>query len=168
MIGTVVSPPEVMRARNGRDMVLMLQVRFADPHDVQSVQYMPQVGEDSVPVQGARVAVIDLGGVSIAIASYDTIRSVRGQGEKEIYSSDGKVKLFRLVLKASGLLFAGSTKNGKNLYDVVKALADAVKTLAAGQCVSGSTLTSSADAIAAVNTMIADLQKVLTNQPGDF
>lgn len=168
MIGTVVSPPEVMRARNGRDLVLMLQVRMADPHDVRTVQYMPQVGEDSVPIQGSRVAVVELSGVSIAIASYDRIRSVRGQGEKEIYSSDGSVKLARLILKSSGLIFIGSTKNSENLYDVLKALADAVKALAEGTCVSGSPLTSAASAIAAVNTMIADLQKVLTNTPGDF
>jgi hypothetical protein len=168
MIGTVVSPPEVMRVRNGEAFALHIQVQFADGLDVQTVQYMPLPGEDSVPVQGCKVAVIDIGGVQVAVAGYDKIRPCRGQGEKEFYSSDGLVKLARLVLKASGHLYIGSVKNSRNLYDVIKALADALKTLAAGICANGSTLSNSATVISSVNTMIADLQKVLTNDPGDI
>lgn len=177
MIGTVCAPPEVMRVRGGTVNALFLQVRFADAMDIQTVQYMPQGGEDTVPIKGTKVAVVDIGGVNVAVSSYDTLKSVRGIGEKEFYSSEGVynskgvltgvTKLARFILKSSGLIYIGSTKNSKNLYDAIKALADAVKTLAGGNCVNGSPLTTAPTAIANVNTMISDLQKILTNEPGD-
>ena len=165
LIGKVVSTPWLDRVKNGQGQALFLQVKIGGGSDVRTAQYMPQSGEDTVPIKNSIVALVQAGGILLAVATYDGIASTRAPGEKELYSSDGTVKLARIALKQSGLLYLASQKNSKNLYDVLKSLADAVKTLAAGVCANGSVVTTSATAITAVNTMEADLALLLANIP---
>jgi hypothetical protein len=126
MIGTVCGA-DVARVKNGEGFALMLQVRFSDSHDVRTVQYMPQAGEDTVPINGSKVGVVDVGGILLAVSSYDTIKSVRSPGEKEFYSYDGSQKLARFSLKKNGKAYLGNGPTGTNLRGVLQELIEGIQ-----------------------------------------
>ncbi|MBU1080901.1 MAG: hypothetical protein KKB59_10485 [Spirochaetes bacterium] len=123
MIGRVTSDPWVSRVKNGEGHALMLQVQFSGGADVRTVQYMPQAGEDTVPVRGTRVAVVDVGGLLVAVASQDGIKSTGKMGEKELYSHNSAgQKLASLRLKDNGHAWLGNRPSGKNLRTVLQNL----------------------------------------------
>lgn len=156
MIGTVTGTPEVSRVKNGTGFALMLQVRFSDARDIRTVQYMPQAGEDTVPLKGSKVAVVDVGGFLLAIASYDAIKSTRAPGEKEFYSSNGTTKLARLSLKSNGKIYAGNVVSGKNLRASLDTLSTALVTFSTG-LTTGTLVAQAAALVTAVNLFKADL-----------
>jgi hypothetical protein len=103
MIGVITADPVVARVKNSDSKALFVQVRFSLDGDIREVQYMPGVGEDTVPVKGDIVAVERFGGILIATASKDTGESKRKPGEREFYSRDaGGKKAGILVLENNG------------------------------------------------------------------
>ena len=129
MIGKVVGDPWVARVKNGTGKALFLQVKIGGGSDVRTVQYMPQAGEDTVPIKGCTVALVDVGGILIAVSSYDGILSEHNPGEKEIYSSDGTQKLARFVLKRNGAAYLGNGPTGKNLRATLEKLIQGIQGL---------------------------------------
>lgn len=157
MIGVVTGTPSVARVKNGTAYALMLQVRFSDSQDVRTVQYMPQSGEDTVPTAGDVVAVVDIGGIPLALASYDGIQSERESGEKELYShTESGTKLASLLLKSSGLLWLGNRSTGVNLRTLLEDLVSALSTFAAA-CEASETDTV---LVAAATTLVTSLTSV--------
>jgi hypothetical protein len=108
-IGKITADPEVRRAKNGEDNVLMLTVRFSDG-GIASVQWMPGAGEDTAPQKGDTMAVKRFGGVMIAVASKSPGNPVRKTGEREFYSRTptGK-KAGSLLLKTDGSVSLSSS-----------------------------------------------------------
>lgn len=153
-IGIVTGRAWLQRVKNGETVALMLQVQFSDSEDVRTVQYMPQAGEDTVPVKGARVAVVDVGGILVAVASYDGIESAGVAGEKELYSYDfAGDKLASLRLKANGHAWLGNRPTGKNLRTVLQNLIQGLQ----GATAAGSPIVDTTGKIALALTDLASI-----------
>jgi len=87
-IGTV-KGSEVKPNRGAYAPSRLLQVQFVDPLDVQTVQLYTRNGEDYVPPEGTRVAVLFAGSAwAIGIAIDDEILPEALDGEKWIYATD--------------------------------------------------------------------------------
>jgi len=91
MTGTVTGF-EIGKNRNGTKNVVLLQVRLRDAKDIQTIELMTPAGDDSIPVNGSKVAILQVSpAYKIAIAQNDNITSTMGAGEKMIYSQAGDV-----------------------------------------------------------------------------
>ena len=76
--------------RNGTKDVVLLQVRLRDSKDIQTIELMTPPGDDSIPPNGAKVAILQVSkSYKIAINQNDDITPTVDQGEKMIYSQDG-------------------------------------------------------------------------------
>jgi hypothetical protein len=163
MIGKVAGTPWLARVKNGSGYALMLQVRFSDSQDVRTVQFMPSSGEDTVPVSGDTVAVIEQGGIPLAFASYDGIKSERDPGEKELYAhTKSGVKLASLLLKSSGLIWMGNRASGTNLRTLLENLVSAVNAFATA-CSASQTDPVLVTASAALGTSLATVSTYLSS-----
>jgi hypothetical protein len=110
-------------------------------------------------VRGSKVAVIDIGGFSVAVASYDGIRSTRAMGEKELYSVNAAgTKLASCILKDTGHLWIGNRPTGKNLGTVLTNLIQGIQ----GATFGGYPLV---DATGKITAALSDLSSVLDNTP---
>ena len=100
-IGTV-RGSEVIENKDADEKSRMLQVELTNADDLQSIEQIGQVGEDSNPQPDARVIVIDLGpAYRVAVASSDDVEPSVSEGEKEIYSYDASGnKLATIILKS--------------------------------------------------------------------
>jgi len=127
MIGTVTENPKLGAVKNGKIKALLLQVQFADSQDVRTVQYMPQVGEDTVPVKGSIIACLEFGGILLAVSTYDSIESAASAGEKEFYSQSDGSKKARLKLKKNGKFFMAN--DSTDLLTVFTGLIDKIKAI---------------------------------------
>jgi len=164
MIGIVSADPFLARIKNSNKYALMLQVKFpGNGKDVRTIQYMAQSGEDTVPVKDSIVGIVDIGGVLLAVASYDGISSTRSPGEKEFYAVDGTTKKVRFVLKKTGKAYLGNATTGQNLRVAIENVIDAMDTLANGLCVTGSPLTTAAAVKVSLNTAKTYLVAFLDN-----
>ena len=163
MIGIVTGTPSVSRVKNGSGYALMLRVRFSDSQDVRTVQFMPSSGEDTVPLAGDTVAVVESGGILLAVASYDGIQSERAPGEKELYShsSDG-TKLASLLLKSSGLLWLGNRSSRVNLRTLFENLVSAVSTFATA-CAASETDPVLVTAATALSTSLSSVSSYISS-----
>jgi len=85
----VVTGSEIKKNRDGEFSARLLQCIVTDPEDVQTVQLMNHVGEDSAPPIGSTVLIGTVGDVKFAIASEDNITPEVAPGEKLLYSSSG-------------------------------------------------------------------------------
>jgi phage gp45-like len=66
----------------------MLQVVITEREDVQDVELINQPGEDSAPLNGTMVLILEIDpAFKVAIAADDGIDKTAEQGEREIYSS---------------------------------------------------------------------------------
>lgn len=130
MIGTVVGDPYIDRVRNGTGKALHLQVEFGS-NDVQTVQYMPQAGDDVVPAKGAIVEVIRDNGTLIGIASYHKVVSSAEAGSREIYATNQGVKRGRIKVNESGAIGIKDEVSGMNLLTALEAITSALSTFAA-------------------------------------
>ena len=103
-IGTV-RGGEVAKNKDADDESRILQVEITNPDDLQSIEQMGQVGEDSNPQPGARVIIIDLGpSYRVVVAADDGVTPTVDVGEKEFYSYDdsgGKLATIKLVSDSS-------------------------------------------------------------------
>lgn len=75
---------------------LVLQVEVTDPDDVQSIQLMPQGGEDYNPPNDSQVLILPVTDrFKVAIAADDGITSTMAPGERKMYStSAGAIAAF--------------------------------------------------------------------------
>lgn len=90
MTGTV-KGYEVKKNRNSDQGVLMLQVAISSEDDIQSVEYMTHTGDNSIPVIGSVVTILQAGSSwKIAIASKDTsdFDDTLKEGDRYLYSKD--------------------------------------------------------------------------------
>jgi phage gp45-like len=103
-IGTVLGS-EVTKNKDADEDSRILQVELTNTDDVQSIEQMGQVGEDSSPQPGARVIVLDLSpSYRVAVAAEDGVTPAVADGEKEFYSYDSsgsKLATIRLLSDAS-------------------------------------------------------------------
>ncbi|HUX59716.1 MAG TPA: hypothetical protein VMV32_00275 [Ignavibacteriaceae bacterium] len=88
----IVTGFEIGKNRNGSKDVVLLQVRLRDAKDIQTIELMTPAGDDSIPVNGSKVAILQVSSsYKIAIAQNDNITPIMGAGEKMIYSQAGDV-----------------------------------------------------------------------------
>jgi len=88
----IVTGFEIGKNRNGSKDVVLLQVRLRDAKDIQTIELMNPAGDDSIPVNGSKVAILQVSSsYKIAIAQNDNITPIVGAGEKMIYSQAGDV-----------------------------------------------------------------------------
>lgn len=111
---------EVGKNRDGTKDVILLQVAISDPDDIQTVELMTHAGDDTIPPDGSRVTIFDVGEAwKIAIASNDGIKSTMKAGEKQIYSSaNGIIKAFTKYLEDGNLELNGNTDNVTAFQDM--------------------------------------------------
>lgn len=104
MTGTVTGF-SIEKNRDGTKDVVMLQVRFRDPEDIQTVELMTPACDDSIPPIGATVAVLEVSPeYKIAIAQRDEIDRDVDQGGKKIYSQSGDVIRAFIMLMNTGVI----------------------------------------------------------------
>ena len=152
-------------AIHGSKTVRFIQTLFGT-RDVRKIQDAPHAGIDATPPKGSLVVTLESGEtMRFAIASCDFISPESAEGEFEIYSSNGTTKKARVKCRQDGTIYIASKNNSENLAAILNELTNAVKTLAAGTCVSGSPLTTSAAAITALNTALTDISKLLSTIP---
>jgi len=121
LIGKVAGPARVDRVKNGKAQALLIQVKFSGQNDVQTVQFVPQAGEDTNPPTGSIVVCQRSAGITTAVASWDGVTPTVGQGEKEIYSTDGLGnKKGRVKMTATGALYIANDSTGTNLKTVLQ------------------------------------------------
>lgn len=90
MTGTV-KGYEIKVNRNSEQKVLMLQVAISSEDDVQSVEYMTYAGDNSIPVIGSIVTILEAGrSWKIAVSSKDAIDfdDILKEGDRLFYSKD--------------------------------------------------------------------------------
>ena len=91
MTGTVTGFA-IGKNRNGSKNVILLQVELSDKKDIQTIELMTPPGDDSIPVNGTKVAILNHPeNYKIAIAQRDKIESTMEAGEKKVYSQAGDI-----------------------------------------------------------------------------
>jgi phage gp45-like len=115
------------------DEKTMVQVVATDPEDVQDVEFLNVQGEDSAPLNGSMVLVLEIEpAFKVAIMVDDGILKTAEQGEREIYSSKlengSAVKLSTMKLDKDGhidlqpggvIKLAGNARNASGVGDTI-------------------------------------------------
>lgn len=87
----IVKGYEIIKNRDGKNNVVMLQCEINGSRDVQSVEYFHPVGDNSIPVIDSVVIILEAGrSWKIAVAQNDQkdFKSGLNEGEKYLYSKD--------------------------------------------------------------------------------
>jgi len=106
MIGRVTGR-QVAVNRDGDKPVLLLQVEISDPDDIQTVEFVSQAGIDQNPPNNANVLISKLGDAwLVAFAADDGIAREMSEGDFQIYSSAGGIKIAKVTLKKDGTIRA--------------------------------------------------------------
>jgi len=96
MTGNVVGF-KIAKKGDSTTQTVILDVMFTDVTDIHPVEWLPGPGRDSVPSEGSRVIVFQLSsGYLVSFGGNDGITPTSDEGEEEIYSSDGTVKLAKV------------------------------------------------------------------------
>lgn len=105
--------------RDGDQPVVMLQANLTDDNDTQSIEYVPQPGEDVTPADGTEVIVLEISkGYKIAIAGDDRITPTMGKGEKKIYSvNNGAIAAFINWLQSGVVEINGNARDAARKDD---------------------------------------------------
>jgi phage gp45-like len=109
-LGTITGQ-EIKKNRNGEVDVRLLQVQFSNERDIQTVQHFNPSGEDSAPIKGDQVLVLDLGlAYKVAVGMQDILAAVMGAGEKKLYSRDvdGNIAAFVNLLSGGNIELNGN------------------------------------------------------------
>lgn len=107
-IGTV-KGQEIKKNRDGTTNTRLLQVKFANFADVQTVQYVPSPGEDGAPVVGDMVVVLAISNsFKIAIGVNDFLVPTISPGEKKLYGRDSSGSMVSYLLLNSNLELNGN------------------------------------------------------------
>jgi hypothetical protein len=114
MIGKITKEPWVEKSKFGDSDVLYVQVSFALPDDVRTVEYLPGDGEDTWPMVGDMVTVYTIGGVLVATGGKDALPPALKTGEREFYSRDADGnKIARVTLLNTGEIDIESLPDGE-------------------------------------------------------
>jgi hypothetical protein len=99
-----------MGAENPRRL---LQVQVTDDQDVQTVELFGPSGEDTAPVNGSRVIILQIGNAwKIAIGVDDGVTPTADSGEKILYAINNGAIAAKIHLKADGKVdLNGGTKS---------------------------------------------------------
>ena len=102
---------EVKTNRDRTTARRLLQVQLTDAEDIQTVELIPQHGEDVNPVDGSQCIVLDLGNAfKVAIAINDGVVPTVDIGEKKLYSvASGAIKAFVYIKKDGSIQIQSNT-----------------------------------------------------------
>ena len=135
----------------------LLQVQIGP--QLETMQLVPQAGEDVNPPVGSVVVLIESGqGILFAVASHDRVVPEVAEGERELYSTTGVTKRARIKLKVSGNVCVINDLTGFNLRAVLENLILGLQ----GATVLGNPITDSTGKIA---TALVQLQGLLDASP---
>ncbi len=107
-----VSGRRLGKNKDGADATRLLQGIFSDRRDIQNVQLVGQVGEESNPPNGSLLITVQAGpALKLAIATADRVVPALDVGGKRIYSTegDGKTVVAEVRLDPDG---AVTVRNG--------------------------------------------------------
>ena len=108
-VGTV-RGREIRENRNGGADVLLLQVEVSDADDIQTVELMTQAGDESSPVDGSRVLLVQLGPAwVVAVVADDLIPPGIAEGERRVYSQDSGTRKASIYWRTDGQLELNGT-----------------------------------------------------------
>lgn len=101
--GTV-KKSEITKNRDGENDVRMLTIELSEPDDLPTIQLMTMAGDDTCPIDGDEVAIIEVSkSYRIVIACNDPIAPTVDEGERKIYSRDSNGDIISfLYLKNDG------------------------------------------------------------------
>ncbi|MBE3064726.1 MAG: hypothetical protein IMZ69_06875 [Spirochaetes bacterium] len=94
-------------SKSGKARLLQVQIG----PQLKTVQLVPLAGEDFSPPDGSRLAILEMGGWLLAVASQDDVPPDPNlnRGEKLLYASDGAgAKRGRLKFKGNGKVYLGN------------------------------------------------------------
>jgi phage gp45-like len=132
MTGTV-KGYEIGKNREGSQNVLLLQVEISGPDDIQQVEYMSGIGDNSIPVEGSIVTIIQAGrGWKIAVAYNDgkDFDSNISAGEKKLYAvENGVIKSFINILKDGNIELNGNANFAVSYNDLETAINNLVSSI---------------------------------------
>ncbi len=132
----IVTGTEIGPNKDSDEDVLLLQVTMLDENDVQTVELMTQSGEDSRPVIGSVVSIVQTGDADkIAIAVDDGIVPSVDEGEKELYSlaqlipgTGNFIKKARIKWKTNGELEINGNQDFAVRFDELETAFNELKT----------------------------------------
>lgn len=108
-VGTV-RGREIRKNRNGGADVLLLQVEVSDTDDVQTAELMTHAGDESSPVDGTTVLLVQLGPAwVVAVAADDLIPPDIAAGERRVYSQDDGTRKAAIYWRTDGQLELNGT-----------------------------------------------------------
>ena len=105
---------EVRANRDGDKPRLMLQVQITGPDDIQTIEYVPQPGQDENPINDTKVFIIQVSeSYKIAIGADDGVEPAAATGEKWLHSVNdgGDVQALLKLLKSGIIEINGSADN---------------------------------------------------------
>jgi hypothetical protein len=131
IITGIITGYKVGKNMNGTKNVLLLQVRISDSEDIQTVEYRCASGDDSFPVIGSEVLVLQITKTwKIGIAVKDQIEPEMSEGERRLYSQEnGEVKAYIKILKDGTIEINGKTDFAVAYTDLNAALQAFLKDL---------------------------------------
>lgn len=155
----VITGRTVKTNKDGKNPRLLLQVQMSNKDDVQTVEYVPQPGQDENPTNGSKVFIIQISeSYKIAIGVDDGIEPGAATGEKWLYSldDDGVVQALMKLLK-SGIIEV----NGNSDFAVRFAALDTALQLLVTQI--NAVLATKADASGAAGGLTLDISAAKVN-----
>lgn len=106
----IVRGREIRKNRNGEGDVILLQVEISDADDIQTVELMTQAGDESSPVNGSFVLIMQLGPAwVVAVTANDLIPPEIAEGERRVYSQDGGSRKATIYWRTDGQLELNGT-----------------------------------------------------------
>ncbi len=124
----VVTQTDIETNGNGEARRVMLQVKITAPEDVQKVEYLNPVGEDSRPVVGSLVMVVKVSNNwKFAIPITDGLEPSAEEGERHLYSSNGTTKLVSVKLKSNSKVAIAN--DAESLHQLNADLIDIIKSI---------------------------------------
>jgi len=125
----IVTRQEIKKNRDGDQNVRMLQVVITEPDDVQEIQQVTWTGDDTAPVDGDMVVIIEISeSYKIAVAIQGQIDPTVGTGERKIYSQSGGIIKAFAYFKDDGQINLNGTGDYLVRYNELKTAFDQLKT----------------------------------------
>ena len=125
----IVTGYEIKPNKDGNLDKILLLVKILTDNDIQTVEYMRDIGDQTIPVNGTRVLIIGIGKTwKIAIRSDDGIPPTMSVGEKKIYSvANNDVSAF-VNFRNDGTVEINGSANYAVRYQALQDAFDQLKT----------------------------------------
>ena len=107
---------EVKKNRNGTQNVLMLQCEISGPEDLQSVEYMSNAGDNTIPVIGSTVAILIAGPswkIAVAVSDGSEFDNSLVEGDRLLYSKD-RAAIYKIGADGKHYFNDGSIEAARN------------------------------------------------------